>query len=484
MKPLYYFLCLLFLTHNPVFAAPDNANIDPSIAAQKAQDLIEQIPVTADGREIFLADAPWLGDFEGMKQRRLIRVLVVYNKMLYFLDAMRQRGASYEALKTFENYLNKKLNNGTLKIKVVFIPVRRDELIPALIKGLGDIAVSNLTITAVRKQQVDFSDPVFSGVDEVLVTGIHAPPVKTLQDLSGKTLHVRQSSSYYSSLQRLNQQFKEQNLKPVQIIAADEYLEDADLLEMVNASMIPMVIVDSHKAKFWVEVFDQIRVYSDIAVNTGGSIGWAIRKNSPQLKQQLNSFIKKHKKGTLFGNIIFKRYLKHNKWARNTMSPGEIKKFQDTLNLFKKYADQYAFDVLMLGALAYQESQLDHSKRSKAGAVGIMQILPSTAKDPNVNIPDIHKLENNIHAGTRYLHFLHKRYFDKSEIDLLNQMLFSFAAYNAGPAKVRKLRKRTKTMKLNPNIWFGNVEVAAAKIIGRETVQYVSNIYKYFLLIV
>jgi membrane-bound lytic murein transglycosylase MltF len=158
-----------------------------------------------------------------------------------------------------------------------------------------------------------------------------------------------------------------------------------------------------------------------------------------------------------------------------------LKKFNQTIDIFKKYADQYGFDYLITVALAYQESTLDHTKRSKAGAVGIMQVLPSTAADKNVGIPEVENLESNIHAGTKYLRFIRNRYFSDPTIDGLNQTLFAFASYNAGPAKVARLRKEAKEMGLNPNVWFNNVEVVAAKRIGRETVQYVSNIYKYYI---
>ena len=364
---------------------------------------------TDEVKEVLKLNEVWTGDFDGMAERRVIRALVVHNKMLYFLDSGTQRGASYDLLKEFEKFVNKKLKTGTLKINVMFIPVTRDQLLPALTEGRGDIAVGNLTVTPERKKTVDFSDPLGTGVSEILITGPAAPALKRLDDLAGKEIHVRPSSSYYGSLQRLNASFKKQGRPPVKIVPADEYLEDSDLLEMVNASMIPMVVVDSHKAKFWAEIFDSITLHPGIAVNTGGEIAWALRKNSPKLKAVVNEFIKGHKKGTLLGNILFKRYLKDNKWARNAMSPEELKKFQNTVAMFRKYADQYGFDYLMIGALAYQESQLDHSKRSPAGAIGIMQLLPSTARDPNVNIPDIKILEKNIHAGTKYLKFLHDR---------------------------------------------------------------------------
>ncbi|MGD8264265.1 MAG: lytic transglycosylase F [Desulfobacterales bacterium] len=428
-----------------------------------------------------LANEPWIGDFDKMAGRRQIRVLVVYSKTFYFLDRGRQRGISYDLLKEFEKYVNKKLKTKTLKVNLVFIPVRRDELIPGLVQGLGDIAVANLTITSQRQKHVDFSNPLLTGVKELLVTGPAAPTVTSVDDLAGKETHVRKSSSYYESLVELNASFEKAGKQPIQLIAADETFEDEDLLEMVNAGLIPMIVMDSHKAQFWVQIFDKIQVHSEIAVRTGGEIAWAFRKNSPKLKATINEFVKGHKKGTLIGNMLLKRYLKDTQYVKNSLSKQELKKFEAMVRLFKKYADKYDFDYLMMAAQAYQESGLDQSKKSPAGAVGVMQLLPTTAADRNVNISEIEKLENNIHAGTKYLRFIIDQYYKDEPIDNLDKMLFAFASYNAGPAKVNKLRKKTAAMELNPNVWFHNVEIAAAKVIGRETVQYVSNIYKYYI---
>jgi membrane-bound lytic murein transglycosylase MltF len=422
-----------------------------------------------------------LGDFDEMVQHRRIRALVTYSKTFYFLDRGRQYGLSYETLKAFEKFVNKKLKTKTLKFHVVFIPVSRDELIPSLINGIGDIAAANLTITTQRQKQVDFSNPFLTGVKELLITGPSAPPIKSIDDLAGKKIHVRRSSSYYESLLRLNASFKKTRKARMKLVFTDETLEDEDLLEMVNAGLIPMIVVDSHKARFWEQIFDNITVHQDIYVRDGAEIAWAFRKNSPKLKAVVNEFVKGHKKGTMLGNIMFKRYLQNTKYAKNVLSEKELKKYQSMVQLFKKYAGKYGFNYLMIGALAYQESGLNQSKRSPSGAVGVMQMLPSTAKDPNINIPDIEKLENNINAGTKYLRFIFDRYYKDEPMDEVNKMLFAFASYNAGPAKINELRKNASAMGFDPNVWFNNVEIAAAKSIGRETVQYVSNIYKYYI---
>jgi len=420
-------------------------------------------------------------DFDDMVKNREIRVLVVNSKTYFFLDRGKQHGITHDFMKEFEKFVNKKIQAQTLKLQIVFVPVARDELIPGLLKGWGDIAAANLTITPERQKSVDFSDPLLPGVKEVVITGPGSPPINSLDDLAGKEIYVRKSSSYYESLLELNRNFKKTSKKSVKLLIADENLEDEDLLEMVNAGLVPVIIVDHHKAEFWQKIFDKIQVHADIAVREGGEIAWAFRKNSPKLKSVINEFIKGNRKGTLMGNMLFMKYLKDVQYVKNALSEKELKKYYDTVEIIKQYAEEYNFDYLMITAQAYQESGLDHSRKSKAGAVGIMQVLPSTAADPNVNIPKIQKLENNIHAGVKYLRFLFDQYYRDEPMSDGNKLLFTFASYNAGPGNVIKIRQKTAEMGLDPNVWFYNAEIAAAKIIGRETVQYVANIYKYYV---
>ena len=479
---MFYFYPIRLRTNNPSFIIPMLIKI--IILNGILVTMLSGI-ATADKKtpreEILFQHKTMLGDFDEMVQLRTIRALVAYSKTFYFIDRGRQYGISYEALKEFEKFVNNQLKTKTLKIQVVFIPVSRDELIPSLLNGDGDIAAANLTITAERQKQVDFSNPFGSGVKELLVTGPSAPSIKNIDDLAGKKIHVRRSSSYYESLIQLNTSFKKAGKSQMKLVLADETFEDEDLLEMVNAGLIPMIVMDSHKAQFWEQIFDNITVHQDIAVRTGGEIAWAFRKNSPKLKAVINDFVKRHRKGTMLRNILLKRYFKNTKFVKNALSEKEMEKYNSMVQLFKTYAGEYDFNYLMIVAQAYQESGLDHSKRSPSGAVGIMQLLPTTATDPNVNIANIEKLENNIHAGTKYLRFIIDRYFKDEPMDEVNKLLFAFASYNAGPAKIKELRKKADAMGLDPNVWFHNAEIVAAKSIGRETVQYVSNIYKYYI---
>lgn len=178
---------------------------------------------------------------------------------------------------------------------------------------------------------------------------------------------------------------------------------------------------------FWAKIFDNITPHPDIPVASAGQIAWAMRKNNPQLKALVDEFIQTHAAGTSFGNVELQRYLRNTKWVKNSTSTAEMQKFQTNLDFFKKYSGQYNFDYLMIAAQAYQESQLDQT------------------------------------------------------LDPVNRTLFTFAAYNAGPNRIVRLRQEAQQQGLDPNQWFGNVELVASKDIGQETVQYVSNIYKYYI---
>lgn len=424
---------------------------------------------------------PWKGDLDGMVERRFIRVLTVQNPVLYFIDRGRELGITYEGVKAFETQLNEKLKTGNVKVHVIVMPVGRDELIPRLLAGQGDIAAATLTITPERRQQVDFSDPLGSGVTEIVVTGPAGADVAGVEDLSGKEVHVRASSSYAEHLKALNQRFGAEGKAPVQVVPADEVLEDGDLLEMVAAGLIPATVADSFMVDLWAKVFPALKPHPEAAVATGGDIAWAFRKGSPKLADAVNAFVKTESQGTLAGNVLINKYLKNTKWVKNARSDEDIARFRSMIELFKKYADQYEFDWLLMAAQGYQESGLDQSKRSHVGAIGVMQVMPTTARDKAVNIPDIENLESNIHAGIKYNRWVVDNFYNDEAVLPLNRQLFAFASYNAGPGRVTKLRKEAEEQGLDPNKWFNNVELIAAKRIGRETVQYVANIYKYYL---
>ena len=392
-----------------------------------------------------------------------------------------EKGLTYDLYKAFENFINERLGKRHVRLHVVFIPVARDELLPGLIEGRGDIAAAGLTISPELETMVDFTIPMTKEISEILVTGPSAPQIATIDDLSGKTIYIRASSNYRFSLEQLNRRFKEEGKPAIVVEEISEYLEDADLLEMVNSGLLEWAVVDDYKARIWSGVFDALTVRNDIVFRSGLRLGAAVREESPNLLAELNEFMKTHKQGTLHGNMLINRYVKNFDWAKNSLDNNDFKRFQDLAGIFEKYGEQYGIDYLMVAAQGYQESGLDQNAISGAGALGIMQLLPTTAADKNVGIPDISDAESNIHAGVKYLDFIRKRYFNDPGIDRFNQTLFAFAAYNAGPARVAKMRGKAEQQGYDPDIWFDNVEIIAAKEIGRETVQYVANILKYYV---
>ena len=422
---------------------------------------------------------PFTGDFDEMVERRLVRVGVTFNRTFYFVDKGVQRGIAYEYGRLMEDKINEKLRSGNIKVNVFFVPMAREKLMPALISGMVDMVAGHLTITPERQKLVDFSDPTRTSVNEILVTTAGTAPVGSIDDLSARRVFVRKSTSYYESLIALNEKLKAAGREPVLIEAAPENLDDDDLLEMVNAELIPAVIVDDYLARFWKKVFSNIELHEKVAVRSGGSLGVAIRKNNPQIKAALNRFIGKYGLGTAFGNQVERKYLVSTTYARNAASEAERKKFLAVVELFRKYSAQYSLDFLLMAAQGYQESRLDHSAKSPVGAIGIMQVMPATGQE--LRVGDIKQLEPNIHAGVKYMRRVMDANFKDEPMDALNKGLFTFASYNAGPGRVRQLRREAEKRGLDPNVWFGNVEQIASERIGRETVTYVSNIYKYYV---
>ena len=429
-------------------------------------------------REVVLK--PFVGDLDEMVKRRLVRIGVTFNRTFYFVDKGVQRGVAYDYGQLVEERLNKHVKTGTSnKVHVVFVPLPRDMLLPALVDGKVDLVAAQVTVRPELQKLVDFTNPTRMNVSQILVTGPGAPAMASVEDLSGKEVFAREKSSYYESLVALNEKFKVQGKPPVAIQAAPQNLEDDDLLEMVNAGLIPAIVVDNYLANFWRKIFPNLTVHEDVAVRAGGALAIPIRKNSPQLSAALNTFMGNYGLGTSFGNQIERKYLVNTTYAKSATSEAERKKFQEVVQLFRKYSDQYKVDFLLMAAQGYQESQLNQNAKSRVGAIGIMQVMPATGKE--LNVGDIRQIEANIHAGVKYMRTTMDAFFKDEPMDNLNKGLFTFASYNAGPGRVRQLRREAEKRGLNPNVWFGNVEQIASERIGRETVTYVANIYKYYI---
>ena len=447
----------------------------PTATASPAQEAKPDV-----GASMQAARQLWTGDFDGMVTRRVIRFLVPYSRTHYFVDKGVPRGLVYEAGVKLEHELNLKLKTShATRVHVAFVPTSRDELYQALVDGRGDIVAATVTVTPERAQLVDFTVPTMKGVSDVLVTGPGAAVVHSVDDLIGKTVYVRDRSIQFDGLTALNASLAQQGKRGIDVRVVPTSLEDEDILEMVNAGLIKATVATSPLAAFWAQVLPNLRVHSNIAVREHSDLAWAVRKGSPGLLQVLNPYIAEYGRGTVFGNVLFRKYLKDTRLVRAATSESEMAKYSRLVEIFRRYGDRYGIDYLLMMAQGYQESRLDHSVKSRVGAVGVMQVMPATGKD--LGVGDISQVEPNIHAGVKYVRFMIDRYFADEPIDPLNKGLFAFAAYNCGPGRLRQLRREAGRQGLNPHVWFNNVERVAAERIGRETVQYVSNIYKYYV---
>ena len=433
-------------------------------------------------RQLSLENKPRQGDFDQMLERRVIRVLLPYSRTLYFVDKGHERGITAENMRDFERYLNKKHAKALRKrpLSVVLIPTTRDKLFTALTDGLGDVAAGNLTVTEERRKRVDFAlAKDRKPVRELIALGPTAPEVKTLEDLAGKTTHVRPSTSYAESLASLNAKLTAAGKPPLRIAALPDALEDEDKLEMLNAGLFEFVVIDDWKGRIWAQLLPNIRLREDLVLRGDGVTGWAIRKNSPRLEAEIVDFYANYSKKQGVLDYRMAQYHKRIKQIGSNADDAEVKRFNSMIALFKKYGDRYHFDPLMLAAQGYQESKLRQDARSRSGAIGVMQIMPATGKA--LQVGNISLIEPNIHGGAKYMDQLMTRYFPDAKFSDADRSLFAFASYNAGPSNISKMRREAGARGLDPDKWFNNVEVVTAEKIGIETTTYVRNIYKYYV---
>jgi membrane-bound lytic murein transglycosylase MltF len=425
---------------------------------------------------------PWKGDLDEMAKRRVIRVLLPFRRPEFFYMDGHPAGVLQQAFQELERTVNAKYKTGAAnRIIVALLPTPIDKLRERFSQGYGDVAAYGISINEENKQIADFTTPTLTGNKMIVVTGPGAPQLGTIEDLSGKDIWVRPQTRMKGDVEALNVRLKTQGRSPAVIRDVDSLLEPADVMEMVNAGTYPIALMDSRTAEFWGPLFNDAKPRMELSLANDVDFGWAIQKGTPKWKAFLDEFIQTHGVGTSFGNTVMRRYLKDTKYIKNARDAAEMKKFRATAPMFTKYAKQYGLDALLLLAQGYQESGLDNRVKSRVGAIGIMQVMPSTAAAAPVKIANIRTEDANIHAGVRLIHFLVEDYFKEDGLNDLNRTLFAIAAYNAGPAKITRCRQLAKDMGFDPNIWFGNVEVATAKLVGRETTQYVANIYKYYV---
>jgi membrane-bound lytic murein transglycosylase MltF len=450
-------------------------------AAGDKKDAGTGAQATDEVRQLEVATNVWKGDFDGMLERRIIRFYVPYSRSLYFVNKGRERGIAAYLIREFERWINAKYAKqlGARPLTAYVVVATRDKLRSDLLEGHADVAVGNIKVLDELLKDVDFVAPDDTAVSsEILATGPGSSIITVIDDLAGKTVHVRKTSSYYLSLTALNDQFRKQGKQEVTIALVPDALDDEDMLEMLNAGLLQAIVVDDWKAKAWAQILPKITLHEQIVLRPKTKVGWAIRKHSPKLAAELNEFYAHFAKQGSVGTRVKHEFMAKIRALKNPATESDQRRFEELVAYFRKYGEEYKFDPLMLAAQGYQESQLDQGAKSRVGAIGIMQLMPATGTQ--LKVGDISQPEPNIHAGAKYMDQLMSKYFTDAKFDEQNRTLFAFASYNAGPGTIAKMRKEAAQRGLDPDLWFNNVEIVTAEKVGMETPTYVRNIYKYY----
>jgi len=451
----------------------------------EAPPVVQAAALTEAGEDpplVLRVTQPDRSDWPAIEQRGVLRVLVPLDRTNFFFAGNRLRGMEYELVHEFERELSKERAGNRPQIDIAYVPVAFDRLLPALIEGLGDVAAGGLTITPEREQQVAFSEPYLTGVAQIVVAHRDAPPLDSLDELAGRTVAVAAGSSYVGSLERLNQSFATRGLAPVRVETPGRGFATEDLLELVHCGAFPYTVADHHLAELWAGVLPGLRLEPALQLSSGDRIAWAVRRENPLLKAELDAFLVAHRKGTSTGNVLFQRYFQETKWIEARDLDLGSGKLGPILEPLQRLSEQYGFDWRLIAAQAYQESRLDPKARSRSGALGLMQLLPATAKD--MGFDDVSDPEDNLHAGIKYMAWLRDNYFSDPGVPEAARVDFALAAYNAGPGRVRRWRNEAPGLGVDATRWFGGLENLALEKVGSEPVRYVANINKYYVILV
>lgn len=412
-------------------------------------------------------------DLEGIRERRVLRVITRNNAANYYLYRGELVGFEYELARRFADSLGVRLQ--------MVVADSHESMIPMLREGQGDMIASFMTRTEGRQEHVAFSRP-YHYATETVVGRADEPAMDNPEALSGRTLHLRRSSSYWETAEALVDERVDLTLE-----AVPSNVETEEIIARVARGTYDLTIADSHILASELTWRDDVQGL--LLLGEPVSHGWAVRQDNPALLEAANTFWNSEYRG-LHYNILYKRYFqddsrirKHRDGRVDVVGGGQLSPWDD---LTRTYAEQYGFDWRLVLSQMYQESEFDPSATSWVGAKGLMQVMPRTGRELGLNPLD--DPEVSVHAGVKYMEWLRHRFPERLPVD--EQMWFSLAAYNAGVGHVRDARRLAEQQGLDPDRWFGNVEEAMLLLSdpqyhrharfgfvrGREPVNYVRHI--------
>jgi membrane-bound lytic murein transglycosylase MltF len=423
---------------------------------------------------------PRTGGLDRIRDRGFLRMAVAPDPLMIAFDGERALGVAMEIARELELYMGSQPDAGRTPTVVVPTPMPRREVPDSVSDGLTDFAT--LTVSTARQDPgLDYTQPLIREVTDVPILGPALAEVDGLDDLQGVPVYLAEGSRYVANAQALNAEREAAGLPLLDLRFVDGRLDDYDLIEMVEVGLIPATIATDFKGRFWSSVYPSISVREDLPLSEPARIAWTMRSDNPDLQALLDGFAETIKQGTMLGNTVLQRFAASADWIEDLGTDEARVRIDEVGPVIARWAEHYAFDADLLLAQAYQESRLDQGARSHVGAIGVMQVMPATAADPVVGIPDVSTVEANVEAGIKYMRWLRDTFFDDPAIAPLDQTLLSLAAYNAGPGGVRRARRVAAEMGLDPDVWFENVEVAIQQAVSREPAIYVRNIFKYYV---
>lgn len=416
-------------------------------------------------------------DLAAIRSSKVLRVLVNQSRNSSGEVEGEAIGVEYHRLRAFEQYLNGHSRDGqqlTLKI----IPKSKDQLLAALQRGEGDLVAPGELLDTSAARGIDASDPIVSHVP-LIVVGIKGERgFKHVEQLSGHTLVLSTGSAADNAVHQLNQKLALRKLPPIKVEWVDPSLAVEDVLEMVQAGIFHLTIVEQPIAERWAKVLPKLRVDRTLVLSASGDMNWYVRRDASMLRASIDRFLKTYRvpadQDAAFQRVYRRLYQVHYPLARD-----DRQRLEKLRPILQRRADEQGMDWLNLAALAFKESALDPAVKGGGGATGLLQITPSAAQ--RVGVDNIQSVDSNVQAAAKYLAMIRRKFFSSSRVNERERMAFTLAAYNLGPERVQGMRAEAQRRGLNPNQWFFQVERIAMEQVGMNAVSYVNSVNKYYL---
>ena len=438
------------------------------------------LPLTATARlagPLQAGQPSQVRDLAQIRSSQVLRVLVNQSRNSSGQVQGESIGVEYHRLRAFERYLNGHARDGQ-EITLKIIPKAKDQLLGALLRGEGDLMAPGELLDVKPTHAVTPSDSIIERVPLMLVGVKGERRYTRLEQLSGRTVALTTGSAAGEALNLINQKLALRKLPPVNIEWVDPTLAVEDVLEMVQAGIYHLTLVEQPIAERWAKLMPKLRFDRKVLVSEPGAMRWYVRRDASMLRASVDRFLTTYTVPA-DQNVAFERVYRRLYRVHYPLARADRQKLEKLRPVLQKHAQQQGMDWLNLAALAFKESTLNPNAKGTGGATGLLQITPSAAQRVGVN--NIQNVEGNVQAGAKYLAMIRRKFFASPQLNERERMAFVLAAYNMGPERVQGMRAEARRRGLNPNQWFFQVERIAMEQVGMGAVSYVNSVNKYYL---